>query len=355
MKRKWATIYAIACTLLLVAGFSLAFFFAWREGVGSAIACVCGFALSLALSPVVHELGHLFFAHAVGFDCVYIKCFCFKMQVKKGKKRLSLASPFAAEQTQALPRFGGNMPRRAAIYTLGGLLFSGFVLVAILSEALLRSCLTESDFVTWGALPYAAYLFLLNALPLEYAGGKTDTLVYRGIKRGADEEKCMLAAMEIQGQLYEGKSFKEIDEGLYFNLPQLREDEPLYAMLLDLRYRYYLDKEEWEAAADCLNRLALAQGYLPDEQVEQVAAELVYMHALNGDIALAEESGKLCRGFLSGDSVTAKRILAAYSLAAGKAEAVEPLKAQAQVALGYERVAGVRKFEENLLLRIKTK
>lgn len=65
--------------------------------------------------------------------------------------------------------------------------------------------------------------------------------------------------MEIHGKLAEGKSFSEIDEKFYFDLPQLPEDEPMYAIILDLRYRYYLERGETERAADCLNRLASAQ------------------------------------------------------------------------------------------------
>ena len=162
----------------------------------------------------------------------------------------------------------------------------------------------------------------------------------------------MLSAMEIQGQLYEGKSFAEIDETFYFDNPQLCEDEPLFAVMLDLKYRYFLEKEEYDKAADCLNRLAQAQEYLPDAEAEKLAAELTYLHSLRGDLESAEESGKLCREYLKSDEAAAKRVLAAYSKAFGKTEAIEPLKAQAQACLEKERIEGLRKFEEILLSRI---
>ena len=95
------------------------------------------------------------------------------------------------------------------------------------------------NYILWGILPYTGYLFLLNVLPLEYPNGKTDIGVYVGIKKGEAAEKNMLSAMEIQGQLAEGKSFSEIDEMLYMDVPQLCEDEPMFAVMLDLRYRYY--------------------------------------------------------------------------------------------------------------------
>ncbi len=353
MQRRWATVYAMFNTLLMAAGFILAFAFAWRAGLADTIACLIGLLLGFLFAPCVHELGHVRMGKAADMQWTYVKCACFRF-TKEGKKtRFSFASPFAAEQTQMLPKSGGNMSRRASAYTLGGLLFSGIFLAVILLAALLCTLLWQANFVLWGALPYTAYLFLLNAAPAEYASGKTDTLVYLGIKRGYDEEKCMLAAMEIHGRLFAGEAFGEIDEKYYFDVPRLREDEPLYAVLLDLRYRYYLDKGELDKAADALNRLACSQSYLSAREIESVAAELVYMHALRGDIESAEESGKLCKDFLREDTACAKRILAAYSLAAGKAEAVEPLLIQAQAALEAEQIAGVKKLEEKLLDRMK--
>ena len=82
----------------------------------------------------------------------------------------------------------------------------------------------------------------------------------------------------------------------------------LFAVILDLRYSYYLEKGEMEKAADCINRLAYVQAYLPPVQVEKIAAELMYMHVMNGDLARAEECGDMCREFLKGNTVTAKRV-----------------------------------------------
>ncbi len=353
MKRTLVTIYAILCTSLLAVGFVVAFAFAWQAGVWETAECLLGFVLSFALASTVHELGHVTFAQIADMDYVYVKCFCFKIYVENGKKKLGLASPFAPDQTQVLPKSSGNAQKRATLYTLGGLIFGGIFLIIILTAAILCSALGVAKFAFWGMIPYAAYLFLLNLPPVEYASGKTDTLVWRGLKKGYDAEKTMLAAMEIEGQLYEGKSFAEIDEAYYFDLPQLCEDEPLYAVMLDLRYRYFLEREELDKAADCLNRLASAQAYLSDTEVQKLAAELTYMHALRGDLKSAEESGNLCREYLRSEEISAKRVLLAYSKAVGKTEALEPLKRQANECLRREKIAGLRKFEEMLIKRIE--
>lgn len=352
MNRKFAAVYATVCMLLMAAGFLTVAVFAWQAGVTASIKCIVGLVCGLVLSPILHELGHVSFALIANMDYVYVKFFCFKIYMKNGKKRFGFISPFAHDQTQVLPQKGGNMQKRAILYTLGGLIYGGTFMLIILTGALVCTVVGKPSYLLWGMLPYAAYLFFLNLPPVEYPSGKTDTLVWRGIKRGEPAEKVMISAMEIQGQLFEGKSFSKIDEKWYFDLPQLCEDEPLFAVMLDLRYRYYLEKEEIAEAAKCLNRLAEIQGYLSDEEFEKLGAELTYMHSIRGDIEGAEESGKLCKNYLRSDEATAKRALLAYSKACGKTEAIEPLLAQAKECLKKEKIAGVRKFEEILLSRI---
>lgn len=353
MKKSFATMYAIFCTLLLMTGCVVCFIWAWNKGTWETAEVLCGLVFGFALAPVLHETGHIAFANIGNMELVYAKFFCFEIYEKEGKKRLGFASPFAPDQTQVLPKSGGNMQRRATLYTLGGLFVEGSFLIVVLVGAILCTALNVTRFSLWGMIPYSAYLFLLNVLPVEYASGKTDGLVWLGIRKGYDEEKTMLAAMEIQGRLFEGKSFSEIDRKLYFDLPQLCEDEPLFAVILDLRYRYFLECGDFAHAADCLNRIANAQAYLPDAEMEKLAAELTYMHAIRGDLENAEESGKLCRAYLRSENVSAKRILLAYSKAAGKTDALHALKEQADKCMEYEKIAGVRKFEEILLSRIE--
>ena len=351
-KRTLSTVCAVATTILFAAGLVFAFLFAWKTGLTATLQCLVGFVLAFLLAPVLHELGHIVLATAMQMQVVYAKFFCVKLIRENGKINFRLASPFAADETQAVPKKGGSMQKRAILYTLGGLIFEGAFTLAILATAIMLTLLFAPNFLLWGMLPYAAYLFLLNALPLEYASGKTDMLIYIGLKKGAPVEKTMLSAMEIQGELFEGKSFAEINDALYFDLPQLAEDEPLFAVILDLRYRYYLDKGEITKAGECLNRLVSAQEYLPETELQKLAAECVYMYSLLGDYENAEESGKLAKPYLEGDSVTAKRILLAFVTAFGDKDKAKVLLSQAQAALGKEEIKGIEKFESVLLSRI---
>ena len=306
MKRKTvATVYAVICVALLLAGLLLTFYFAWNESIEKGIEAIVAIVISLILAPTVHELGHVVFARVCGMELVCVKFFCVQLERRGGKLRFSFASPFAPDQTQTLPRYGGNMQKRACLYTLGGLIFQGTFTLIIAIVAITLACFKIYSFALWGLLPYAAYLFILNAAPLEYPSGKTDLLVYLGLKKGASVEANMLAAMEIQGRVYAGESFSEIDEAVYFSSPQLCEDEPLYAVMLDLRYRYYLEKNELKKAAAQLNHLANVQEYLSDREVEKIAAELTYsqLHRLDPVFVgkVNEEFGQkgICRKELS--------------------------------------------------------
>ena len=344
---RWATVYAVVCTLGMLAGAIIVFVYAGLTM--SAVWTLLGVALGVIAAPIIHEAGHILFAKCSGMKIMYSKFFCFQLRRKGKRLRFGFASPFAAEQTQVVPKYGENMRSRVIAYTLGGLLVSGVFCALILLFALIL----KDNFLLWAMLPYTAYLFLLNLAPFYYSAGKTDMLVFVGLKKEYDVEENMLAAMKIQGFLFAGETFTQIDRGLYFDAPQLREDEPLYGVMLDLRYRYYIENGDVEDAADCLNRLVVSQAYLTEEEVERVAAECVYMHALNGDRERADECGLLCKAYLSGESASAKRILAAYSCAFGKTEAVEPLKAQAEAALKGEIIKGVAQFERILLSRIE--
>ncbi|MFQ9422867.1 MAG: hypothetical protein ACLR3U_02495, partial [Christensenellaceae bacterium] len=116
--------------------------------------------------------------------------------------------------------------------------------------------------------------------------------------------------------------------------------------------RYYLERGETERAADCLNRLASAQPYLSKNDFEQTAAELTYMHALNGDAERAEECAKLSREYLEREDATAKRILAAYASVKGEKGKALSLKERALGLLDKKGIEGVKRFEKILLERL---
>jgi len=353
MKKTLAKIYSIGLLFVFAVGELSILAFAWQS-VERVFATLGGLLFALVLAPTVHEFGHFLFAKANGMKLRYIKFFCFEILSQKGKKRFRFANPFAPDQTQVLPANGGNMRNRAAAYAVGGLILGGVFLAVLVALFFSLYSFVGASYFLLGAIAYAAYLFLLNLPPFEYPSGKTDTLVCRGIKRGEAAETTMLACMQIQGELSEGKSYGEIEQTLYFNLPQLPEDEPMYAMNLFLQYRYYLEKDELDNAADALNRLAASADYLTEAEETSLAVELVYMNSLFKNQAEADECGKFCKLALQADEPSAKRALAAYTIAFGEKEKAKILISQAEELLKATDILGERKSEELLINRLKT-
>lgn len=351
-KKTWSIVYAVFCTLLLIGGGVACFVFAYLDGIIQTVEVLIGVALGVIVAPIVHELGHVIFAKYANMPVAYVKAFCFSWR-RKGKGLVfRFASPFAPDETQVIPNGGEDIQKRAYKYAVGGLVFSGILWIMIISTGLMVMFFVHPNYVLWGASVYTGYLFLLNVLPMEYTSGKTDASVCLGLKKGCNAEKVMLSAMYIQGEAYAGKRYGEIDDKYYFNIPVLAEDEPLFALMLQLRYRYFVDKELWRNAGETLNRLAEINEYLTIEESQRVCAELVFMHSLNADLERAEECGRYCKDFLSGETAMAKRVLATFTDAFGEKEKAKILQENGLGLLENEWILGEKLWEEKLLFRL---
>ena len=147
MRRRLATIYAIFCLALLIAGLSLVFYFAWNAGTNELVKALVSIFLSLILAPTLHELGHIFFAFSCDMELNYAKFFCFQVQRISGRLRFCLASPFAPDETQVVPKRGGDMKKRATFYTLGGLIVQGAFTFLFTCVAVVLACCGIQSFL----------------------------------------------------------------------------------------------------------------------------------------------------------------------------------------------------------------
>ena len=350
MKGILTKIYAWLLLLLMLGGMICVVCFSAQE-TPLLIKAVVGVALSLVLAPIVHELGHVMFAKANCMQVQYCKCFCFRFYRKNGKANFGLCNPFAPDETQVVPKGAQDMQSRAMAYAIGGLVFGGSLAFATLAVCVVAWCVAYTAFFAFGMLPYSAYLFLLNVIPAEYASGKTDALVVRGLKKGEAAEVAMLNIFRIHGELYEGKSFAEIDETYYFSAPQLPMDEPLYVATLDLRYHFFLEKEEYEKAYDCLKRIMAAQDYLLDAEIYDLEREIAYISLLGGSAEALKKSTEANPSFWTEECVKAKRVLAQYAASVGEMERAQLLAGQAKELLYTLSLEGERKHETLLMNR----
>lgn len=353
MKGILSKIYAWSLLVITVAWLCVTVAFSVSD-TDNLIEAVVGVAVSLIVTPIIHELGHAAFACANKMKIVYCKCFCFRFYVKNGKKRFGFANPLAADETQVLPVGEENMQKRAYRYAVGGLVCGGVWLFVLLAATVALICVQASSaYSVYALLPYAAYLFLINVVPTEYSSGRTDALVACGVKKGFAVEQTMLNLMRIHGGLAEGKSFAEMDEKYYFSAPQLPMDEPLYVAILDVRYSYYLEKENYESAFDCLKRIKAAIEYLTDDEVLSLERNLAYLCLVGGNDEVLKEAVKNREDFWASDDVAVKRTLALYMKECGEEERSALLIEQAKKLLEGATPQGLKKHEEILLSRIK--
>lgn len=351
MKGIFAKIYAWLLLVCMLAGLGVVAAFAWSD-VRDLIPSVVGAAAAFFLAPAFHEWGHVIFATANSLQTVYCKFFCFRFYRKDGKCRFGFANPFAPDETQVLPMGSEDMKQRAYAYAVGGLAVEGVFLLVLITACVVCWCLGVAAYIAVAMLPYTAYHFLLNLMPVEYPSGKTDALVASGLKKGAPAEETMLNIMRIHGELQAGKTYAEMDESWYFSAPQLAEDEPLYVAILDARYCYYLEKEEYEKAFDCLKRIRSAGEYLSEQEILTLERNLAYLCLVGGNDEVLKTAVKNSEEYWKSEDASIKRTLALYMQKCGETDRAQALIEQAKALLEKESIVGIRRHEELLLFRI---
>ena len=148
----------------------------------------------------------------------------------------------------------------------------------------------------------------------------------------------------------------EIDQKLYFGLPQLPEDDFNFILLTDYRFMYYLDAGDEEKALFAADRLKSVLEYVPPYYAKDIAADILFAEcALRGDAALAKKMYPALQKYLEReDTLQARRILAAYELYVNKDKlaALRQLNAAEEKAEKYW-VSGIAKFEKKLIACIR--
>lgn len=347
-------IYCLLLLLMRVALTALVVGFAIKsEDVLIKILTLVGVVLSFGVPSLVHETGHILFGKKVGFELQSVRfglLFDLFVFVRKNGKMKAWFAPqiWATGQTQMLPKFGGNMKKRAKIYALGGLRFS--LIVMLVLSACAVACVffcRPVAFMLFAMLPEFLRLYLLNVVPCAWTGGKTDARIVKGIKQGDDEEKVMLAEMEIFGALFEGKTYAEIDE-TYFAFPVIAEDSPLFLSAVELSYYRALDQGNEKSAIQFLNRLSSLSEYMTAGEERETLKELLYLNAKCGRKETAEEAYRRIEPFLE-DAPKDHRALAAYFCCIGENEKGKECARRGVGSLQSEPISGQRKLEEKLL------
>lgn len=236
-------------------------------------AIVSGFIITL-----LHELFHVFAAKRNRFFVASVTVWFFRWE-KSGKKTLFrfVSLKDAAGYTEIVPKDTENLAKRLINVTIVPLTVTLVLAVAGIVPLFCAGKMPLWLFCFVAAFfPIGIYSFFGNALPAESEGVRNDGALIKGLKRNDDEAKVALALLSVQSEMLNGKTPAEIDETLYFELPQIREDSMNFIMLLFARYYLYLDREDYENAAAVLARLTSLNDYFDKQVAKLVKTEELY-------------------------------------------------------------------------------
>ena len=229
------------------------------------------------ICTTLHELGHVIFGKANGFDLISFTVWFFKWH-KRGKKFEFdfVMIKDSAGYTEMLPKYNDNLDKRFYKMTMGGSVLVFFAMLIGLVPIFINITNFTLYSILLMFLPIGAYVFFGNILPMATSGVRNDGAILMGIKNKEDSLKVAVNILAIQGEMYNGKTPAEIDKSLYFDLPQLPEDDYHFAMLLNARYLYYLDAGDIENALSVSDRLLGLESYYSKEAMFEFKRDALY-------------------------------------------------------------------------------
>ena len=203
-----------------------------EELINAVLKLLVGAIVAGLINTFAHELGHLIAGKSKGFKFSSMTVWFFNWRRVKKKIKFSLVMiGEEAGYTDMIPTSTENVDKGLKKMTLGGIIASGiFMVIGIVPFFI--SALPVWVFCIWSMfLPIGAYFFFTALLPSSSGGVRNDGAVLYGLKKMDGTAKVTVNLLKIQAELYNGKTPSQIDENLYFDLPQLPEDDVNFAML----------------------------------------------------------------------------------------------------------------------------
>lgn len=315
---------------------------------------VLGTLIALFFSTLFHELGHVLLGKLNGFVFSSLGVLFFKLY-KDGKKiKFSFSSlKSEAGYSEMIPKTENNIEKRYKRMIAGGIIFSIVPIVIGIASLLLKAYLSDVVFCIFAMfLPIGVYSFLDNALPMVNDGLKNDGAMLLSCAKKNDSFKVIINSLKIQALLYEGKTYSEIDESYYFDLPQLPEDDYNFFVILYLRYFFYLDKGDFKNAKKTIERLISLEEYFSKDLFVPVKLCALYgfcTYDLNAE--QADELVYELENYLNNVNDAMNVIVKiAYLLNVCKErESIDKFYNKALREIKKSQVIGVAKFEKKLL------
>lgn len=283
MSKKFNLFYdVLTIVLTLIAVYFSIFIYNKRysDGISENLIYVFfGFIIAFFLCIFIHEIGHYFFGKLNKFELISMKILFIKIYKEGKKTRFSfcrIGDNLGA--TEMIAKDGKYLSKRFALMTFGGILFTllsvviGIVPFIFYNIPSVVFCLLIMFF------PIGCYNFFGNVLPITENGYRNDGAVLIGVIKKDDEYLVSEGLLKIQIELFSGKSPSEIEKDMYFDLPQLPEDNLNFIILLTYRYMYYLDLKDYENAKKIMERMLSLEEYMPKDIINIVKVSALYCY-----------------------------------------------------------------------------
>lgn len=317
---------------------------------------IIGAIVSGFLATLFHEIGHVVSGKMNRFAFVSTSIWFFRWTKIKNKIVFSFTFPLdGAGKTEMVAKDTEDLKNRFKKLTAGGFVPT----VVVMLVGIIPFFVEVSSFlfcILSMFLPIGAYCLFGNCLPMSSYGIDNDGAVLWKINKNLDDGKVILSLISIQSELYNGKTPSEIDETLYFDVPQLAEDNIYFALILNARYAYYLDKGDFENAKATCERLLMLEEYVSKEYMIVFKIDALYNYCTfdfneeKADDLLYELEKYLNRV----NNATTVRVKLAYMLNVSHENIDFDLFYKKGVKeANREPLAGLKKYEKKLLEKIK--
>ncbi len=237
---------------------------------------LCGLLIGWTLSALFHEGGHVLAAKKNGFEVASFSFLIFKYDKQAIKKfSVSFKNPYLGA-TDVIPTVKDDLDKRYARTVAGGILGSvvasailvaGFIIFIVLAAPV--------GAIFFCGMPLSLVILIINAVPGFVPDNDGSTLLT--MLTNGKEKQAILRLLEITEELYQGKSYAEIDAELFSCEADLPESIKARFSLLKLRRAEELFEPKDIVAA--LEELQNAEDYLDDE----AAIEMLFANLLIGD------------------------------------------------------------------------
>lgn len=310
------------------------------------------------INTLLHETAHVIAGKRNGFSFISMNVWFFKWSKINGKIRFDFVMiGEEAGYTEMIPDTVTDFDKGYRKMTFGGSIPSIFLtLIGIVPLIFSKSLPAPLFYILGMLLPVSVYFLLNGLLPMESGGVKNDGAVLYGLKKGDPSVMTSLNLLRIHGELYNGKTPSEIDEKLYFDLPQLPEDDLNFLLIYNARYNYYVDKGLYKDAKKVSDRIMQTLSYYPKAYRFAVKADALYNACtFDYDEDLADDlTDELEKYLNSSAEITKIRIKLAYIFYVKKEykefdDFYEMAKRQADKFA----VKGIARYEHKLIDKIK--